>query len=232
MVASLGLKSKGAPRASPVSPKAVNASEKFLGQRDDDARRASHVAESVFVFILGHLADEFGAMGAQVSDSVVNAFDCKHNASEARRVRRCDRRFEFDQFWIVKLRQLKPPVPIRGPHHNDVDLDTFERVDAVHPRALDRRLAFDSHAERGEKIDSGCKVVDDDADVVQSLDHVPSIAGGRAWASSRGIRSPSLLALLYDFAYIRNRPYLDRSKLILHERTAFTQYSVAQPQSR
>src|SRR6266567_9597986 len=66
---------------------------------------------------------------------------------------------------------------IWGPHHNDVDLDTFEPVDAVHPRALDRHLAFERHAERGEKSDSGCKVVDDDADVVQSLDrHVPSMA--------------------------------------------------------
>jgi hypothetical protein len=37
------------------------------------------------------------------------------------------------QFWIAKLRQLKPPVPIRGPHHNDVDLDTFEPVDAMYP---------------------------------------------------------------------------------------------------
>jgi hypothetical protein len=156
----------------------VNASEKFLGQRDDDARRASHVAESVLVLVLGHLADEFGAVGAQASDSVVDAFDCKHDAPEAQRVRRCDRRFDLDQFWIAKLRQLKLPVPIWGPHHNDVGLDTFERVDAVHPRALDRRLAFDGHAERGEKSDSGCKVVDDDADVVQSLDrHVPSIAG-------------------------------------------------------
>jgi hypothetical protein len=36
-------------------------------------------------------------------------------------------------------------------------------------------------------------------------------------ASSRGILSPSpLLALLYDFAQIRNRPYLIRSKFILH----------------
>jgi hypothetical protein len=65
-----------------VSPTAVNASEKFLGQRDDDARRASHVAKSVLVFVLGHLADEFGALGAQASDSVVNAFDCKHDAPE------------------------------------------------------------------------------------------------------------------------------------------------------
>ncbi len=42
----------------------MNASEEFLGQRDDDARRASHVAESVLVLVLGHLADEFGAVGA------------------------------------------------------------------------------------------------------------------------------------------------------------------------
>jgi hypothetical protein len=35
--------------------------------------------------------------------------------------------------------------------------------------------------------------------------------------SSRGILSPSpLLTLLYDFAQIRNRPYLIRSKFILH----------------
>src|SRR5436309_14544835 len=78
-------------------------------------------------------------------------------------------------FWIAQLRQLKPPVPIWGPHHNDVDLDPFEPVGAVHPRTLDPRLAFECHAESGEKSDSGCKVVDDDADVVQSLDrHVPS----------------------------------------------------------
>src|SRR5712675_1099825 len=136
-----------------------------------------HVAESVLVLVLGHLADEFGAVGAQGSDSVVDAFACKHDVPEAQRVRRCDRRFDLDQFWIAKLRQLKPPVPIRGPHHDDVDSNTFEPVDAVHPRALDWRLAFDRHTERGEKSDSGCKVVDDDADVVQSLDrHVPSMA--------------------------------------------------------
>ena len=37
------------------------------------------------------------------------------------------------------------------------------------------------HAARGEKSDSGCKVVDDDADVVQSLDRrVPWYSRGRA----------------------------------------------------
>src|SRR6266545_4633525 len=103
-----------APRAPPVSPKAVYASEELLGQRDDDARRASHVAESVLVLVLGHLTDELGAVGAQASDRVVDALDGKHDAPEAQRVRRCDRRFDPDQFRIAKFRQLEPPMPIRG----------------------------------------------------------------------------------------------------------------------
>lgn len=53
----------------------MDTSGEFLCQRDDDARGASHVAESVLVLVLGHLADEFGAVGAQRGDSVVNAFD-------------------------------------------------------------------------------------------------------------------------------------------------------------
>ncbi len=86
----------------------VLASGEFLGQRDDDGRRASHVAESVLVFVLGHLADEFGAVGAQASDSVVDALDCKHDAPQAQRVRRRDRRFELDQFWIVFIHRITP----------------------------------------------------------------------------------------------------------------------------
>jgi len=93
--ASYGIDSKGR-LGPPVSPKAVNASEEFLGQRDDDARWALHVAEPVHVLVLGHLADEFGAAGAQARDRVVDAFDGKHDASEAERVRRRDRRFDVD----------------------------------------------------------------------------------------------------------------------------------------
>lgn len=174
---------------------AVNASEEFFGQRDDDAGRATHIAKSVEVLVLGYLADEFGAVCAQASDSVVDAFDCKHDAPEARRVRRRNRRLDLDRFWIAKLRQLNPPVPIRGPHHHDVDLDTIEPVDAVHPRALDRRLAFNRHAERSEKSDSGRKIIDHDADVIQSFDrHVRSIIkvvrAGPGWMevlSERGL---------------------------------------------
>ena len=166
---------------------ALNASEELFSQRYDDAPWTPHVAEPVQVLVLGHFADEFGAeVGAHASDSVLDAFDCKHDAPEAQRVRRCDRRFDLDQFWIAKLRQLKPPVPIWGAHHNDVDSDTFYPVDAVHPLSLYRRLTLRLQAELGKESDSGCKVVDDDAYVVQSLDrHVPSIGQAERDAPGR-----------------------------------------------
>ena len=40
-----------------LSRKVVNASEKFLSQRDDDSRRASHVAQPVLVLVLDRLAE-------------------------------------------------------------------------------------------------------------------------------------------------------------------------------
>src|SRR5918998_4369971 len=156
---------------------ALNASEELFSQRYDDAPWTPHVAQPVHILVLGHFAKEVGAeVGAHRSDSLIDAFDRKHHAPEAQRVRRCDRRFDLDQFWIAKLRQLKAPVPIWGAHHNDVDLDTFYPVDAVHPLSLYRRLTLLLQTELGKESDSGCKVVDDDAYVVQSLDrHVPSI---------------------------------------------------------
>jgi len=44
---------------------------------------------------------------------------------------------------------------------------------------IDRHLAFPRHAEGGEEGNGGWEVVDDDADVIHSLDrHVPILAGG------------------------------------------------------
>lgn len=40
----------------------MTASEKFLGQRDNDARGAAHIAKPVLVLVLDHLTDEFGAV--------------------------------------------------------------------------------------------------------------------------------------------------------------------------
>jgi len=45
-------------------------------------------------------------------------------------------------------------------------LDHALAVEAVHPRALDRRLAFERHASAVKKAIAAARVVDDDADVV------------------------------------------------------------------
>ncbi len=75
-----------------------------------------------------------------------------------------------NQLRMAKLRQLELPVPIRRPHHYDVDPDIVDPIDAIHPRPLNPRLAFNGHAERGEEGDGGRQVVDDDAHVVQPFD--------------------------------------------------------------
>src|SRR5215212_1575136 len=137
---------------------ALNASEELFSQRYDDATWTPHVAQPVQLLVLGHFVHEFSAeVGAHASHSLIDAFDCEHDAPQAQRVRRCHRRFDLNQFWIAKLRQLKAPVPIWGPHHNDVDLDTFEPVDAVHPLSLYRRLTLLLQTELGKESDSGCK---------------------------------------------------------------------------
>src|SRR3954454_7313081 len=48
-----GVRSSGVSHANTVE-RYDSALEEFLGQRDDDASRASHVAESVHVLVLGH----------------------------------------------------------------------------------------------------------------------------------------------------------------------------------
>src|SRR5919108_4057849 len=72
-----------APGAPPLSRKVVNASEKFLSQRDDDSRRASHVAQPVLVLVLDHLADELSAVCAEAGHGVVDVFDREHDLPEA-----------------------------------------------------------------------------------------------------------------------------------------------------
>ena len=159
----------------------ANASEEFLGKRDNDARRASHVAEPVQVLVLDHLADEFGAVDAQAGHGVIEVSDREHDLPEAQRVRRGIRWLGRDQLRVAELRQLDPPVAVRCPHHGDVDLDAFEPIETVYPGALNRPLASQRHAEGGKEANGGREVVDDDADMVHSLDrHILSFIRGDA----------------------------------------------------
>src|SRR5215216_8195618 len=84
----------------------------------------------------------------------------------------------------MELRQLKPAVAVRGPHHRDVDSDAVEPDDTVHPTSLDRRLALQLHTKFDKERNSSLKVVDDDAHVVHPLNRhggSPSSSRGLSW---------------------------------------------------
>jgi microcystin degradation protein MlrC len=60
----------------------------LFGQGDDDACGAAEIAEPVDALVLGHLANKFGAVGAQAVDGVVDVVDGEHHAMQAQRVGR------------------------------------------------------------------------------------------------------------------------------------------------
>src|SRR5207244_4157666 len=111
-------------------------------------------------------ANEFGAMGVQAGKDVLDVFDGEHDATYAQRVRGCVLRLSADLRRPVELRQLKPAVAVRGPHHWDVDSDAVEPDDAVHPTSLNRRLALELQSKFRQESDTSCEVVDNNADVV------------------------------------------------------------------
>jgi hypothetical protein len=57
----------------------------LLGQGDDDARGAAEVAEQEGALVLCDLAEEFGAVGAQAVDGVVDVVDREYDAIQAQR---------------------------------------------------------------------------------------------------------------------------------------------------
>src|ERR1700676_4563623 len=54
-------------------------SAELFGQSDDDALGAADVAEPIDVLVLRQLADEFGAVGAQARNDVINVVDGEHD---------------------------------------------------------------------------------------------------------------------------------------------------------
>src|SRR3954453_3607056 len=144
-------------------------SAELLGQPDDDALRATHEAEPVAVLVLRDLADELRAVRAQAGNDVFDVLDGEHDAAYTQRVRRRTFRLGSDRRWGVELRELNTAVAIRGPQHGDVGTDAFEPDSAVHRRSLDRRLAFQFHAEFGEERFRSLEVVDNDENVVHPL---------------------------------------------------------------
>ena len=108
-------------------------------------------------------------MAAQAGNDVVDVVDSEHDAAYAQRVRRRAFGLGSDRRRRVELRQLKPAVAVRGPHHGDIGADAVEPDDAVHPTPLVRRLAFQLHTEFGEERFGSLEVVDDDENIVHPL---------------------------------------------------------------
>jgi len=81
----------------------------------------------------------------------------------------------------VEPRQLDPTVAVRGSHHGDVGPDVVEPDGLVHPRPLDRRLAFQLHTERDEERLGSLEVLDNDEHVVHPLNHGVLMV---SWAAS------------------------------------------------
>ena len=91
------------------------ASADLFGQGDDDARGAAEVAEPEDALILRHLAEEFGAVGAQAGDGVVDVVDGEHDAMQAQRIGRRVRRLGADRrgVWYFVSSSLLWPSGVR-----------------------------------------------------------------------------------------------------------------------
>jgi len=170
---------------------------------------------------MGDLADELGAIGAQASDGIVDPFDLNMTLRRPSAFGGAIAGSISASFGVQNFVSSSRPWPSGGPHHDYVDLDTLEPVDAVHPRTLDRYLAFDRHTVRCEKSDSGRKVIDDNADVAQPLDcHVTNIAGACAAVQTdrgEGAPHPARLENIHLAGFIRHfRVFLHRYKHAYH----------------
>jgi hypothetical protein len=104
----------------------------------------------------------------QAGQDRFEAVDGEHDAPYAQRVGR-GIRLGADRRRRVEFRLLEATVAVRSPHHGDVDADTVEPGDAVHPTSLDCRLALRFQAELDKERESCREVVDDDAHVVHPL---------------------------------------------------------------
>src|SRR5215211_2455488 len=142
----------------------------LLGKRDDDALGAAYVGEPIRVLVLHHVADQFGAVGEQARDDVVDVIDGEHDAADPECVHRSVRGPSSDRLRRVELVQLDPSVAVRSAHQSEGSTDALKADETIYRGALDRRLALQLEAEFEKEGLYGLKVVDDDEDVVHSFE--------------------------------------------------------------
>lgn len=161
----------------PVFPETVDASREFLGQPNDNALGAADVGEPIRVLVLHDLAYQFGAMGKQVRDDVVDVVDGEHDAAHSELVHRRVLRTSSYRFRRVELVQLDQSVAVRCAQKREGSADILKPNESIYGGTLDGRLTHQLESEFEKEGLHGFEVVDDDEDVIQSLDsHVSSIA--------------------------------------------------------
>src|SRR5579859_3788990 len=121
------------------------ASADLLGQADDDAGRAAQVAEQEDALELRDLAEEFGAVGAQAGDGVMDVVHGEHDTMQAQRVGWRVLRSGVRRRGGKVRAQFQLPVAVRGTHHRDLAPDAVEPDGPVRPAAFDLRSAFQFH---------------------------------------------------------------------------------------
>jgi len=146
-----------------------NALPELLGKRDDDALGAADVGEPIRVLVLHHFADQFGAVGEQARDDVVDVIDGEHDAADPECVQRSVRGPSSDRLRRVELVQLDPSVAVRSAHQCEGSTDVLKADETIYRGALDGRLALQLESEVEKEGLRGLKVVDDDKDVVHSF---------------------------------------------------------------
>jgi N-acyl homoserine lactone hydrolase len=102
-----------------MTPERVSASD-LLGQSDENALRASDVAEPIHVFVPDYFVDELRAVPAEPGQRIVEVVHREHDAEVAEGV---DRSVSVigDRRRCEKARELDPAVAVRRTHHGDLD---------------------------------------------------------------------------------------------------------------
>src|SRR3954468_6666073 len=142
----------------------------LLGKPDNDALGAADVAEPIRVLVLHHFADQYGAVGAQAREDVVDTIDGEHDAADPERVHRNVLGPSSDCFRRVELVQLDPSVAVRSAHQREGSTDVPEADETIYRGALDGRLALQLHTKLDKERLRSLKVVDHNEDVVHPLE--------------------------------------------------------------
>ena len=157
------------------TPLSCRRSAEFLGESDEKPFRPPDVAEPIRVLIPDDFAYELGSALTEPLECIVDVVHGEHDAQVAESVHRSVPVIGDDR-WRDKAGEFEPAVAVRRPHHGNLDALVAQSGDTSRPFSFDGVPALEFEAEFAKEINRRCEVVDDDADVVHSLNgHAPTL---------------------------------------------------------